>query len=1086
MKTYLQKGLNSLFAALILIIMLFSTYEKSSAYCDFVSDFFFYDYGMHIQFFKFDSKVILKWQMPRDGDGNLYFDWYDYDHSQSEYNAVDASNPTIKAKAGDTYDFQVVAGAYSLYYDDANTFDEYAYPQQNWGLDIKIFIDYDQIDGFDPDTELAYDGNIDGYIFEDKITIPKTAKSGKTTMRIVSDYGYADEWGNPQNPCYSNYGQARDFYIEIEGATTDVGISQISAPSMPFTPGVQDVKAILNNYGGSVVTECTINWNIDGNPQAPYSWKGTLAKSSSVVVTLGSYNFVAKKPYTKYTISAASQKPNKEDDTNPGNDGSPTVILTTTLPPQTYTVGGSNYDFESLVQVGEIMQIAGLDPTGDYIFNLRPGTYTGQVSMVNIPNGTNHKYTFQKDPNASGEVKITAASTGSNYLWRLDNMDNVTLRNLVFEITDPNSFGSRGIWLTGSSNGFVFEGNKITAPVTANQNWDKYTLLSAGAVTGGNHKIDKNEFRGGAFAIDERDAANNGLRKGMQITKNKIENFSSRGIQAENMDDAVISGNTFKSTQKCQFGIVVSDGTTVTSNTISNLVGNGAGETAIYIQHTNSTAPAIVTDNIVAGCTNMHGIRAVNVNGGSISNNNVSLLNTGTALLNAIRLECPLMPNMPIVPIVENKVSAQNGIGVQVLNANVDVVKNSVNITDSKTTTNAAVQIVASKGMVVLNDIFADKYYGLYLDNSDVNVAYNSIQSFGTFPAFGAIYTNSSIANVKRNQFVNSNNGLAAYITNPANVNSNENNYWTAGTNLIQVNTMLGLNINGLRSLTQKDATSVSLNPGFVSSSNNKLTTYLYDLIFKQPITGINWGPTFKNSYETLTFDGRDRKGAYFIGAYNVFPKLDILKQTEELLACNGAEDLYIYVSGRGNLGAVPNYQWYKDGLLLSGENKAKIEFDEMNYDMSGTYKCELVVPGLEEPVWSNPIPVYVLTTPEILEQPKEVTNAEIGGTYTFEVKAHYKGITPPLYKDKYQWYIHKASKALDIPLESDGFISGANTQTMVINNLQTEHFCEKGDYYFVKIESQCGEVFSEPFVISQKEEIVISKIDINPKNIDI
>ncbi|MEI6091801.1 MAG: immunoglobulin domain-containing protein [bacterium] len=217
-----------------------------------------------------------------------------------------------------------------------------------------------------------------------------------------------------------------------------------------------------------------------------------------------------------------------------------------------------------------------------------------------------------------------------------------------------------------------------------------------------------------------------------------------------------------------------------------------------------------------------------------------------------------------------------------------------------------------------------------------------------------------------------------------------------------------------------------------------------------------------------------------------VKPKVNIFKianHTKELISCVGSEDNFIVCAAEASSGFEAKYQWYKDGIELVGKNSPILKFSYFDYPTSGIYKCRVTAEGFSKVLWSGEIPVYALSLPEITDQPKEVINAQIGGNYSFEVKVHYRGKVPPYFKDSFQWYRLVSGSNEPTALVDNGKFGGTTSSILTINGLSADDICQKAEYYIVEIVSQCGSVRSNPFIISQKPEVVFS---LDPKDTEV
>ena len=110
------------------------------------------------------------------------------------------------------------------------------------------------------------------------------------------------------------------------------------------------------------------------------------------------------------------------------------------------------------------------------------------------------------------------------------------------------------------------------------------------------------------------------------------------------------------------------------------------------------------------------------------------------------------------------------------------------------------------------------------------------------------------------------------------------------------------------------------------------ITEYIEEFAFFTPLANMNWPAGYQAIYEENTKDGKSREGAYYIGAYNIFPVVNILAFTEDLIDCAGAEDMSLFIAGVTSEGAQPKYQWFKDGDPIPGETAYILHFNNFDY----------------------------------------------------------------------------------------------------------------------------------------------------------
>ncbi len=1037
----------------------------AKAYCTFINAEYYYqsDYAMSINIVKFESSVIQKWDTPRDKSGNIIMGVvpnYYY------YKDIDATNKDINVEKDKVYKLECYGGANSLMADSQNKIDEYATINGYYSLDFKAYIDFNQDNNFDEETELAGQWNSTGTGFGGvfNITVPKDAKSGKTTMRIVSEYYASDgNWGNGFDACNAAYGEGRDYVVNVK-AGFDIGISAITSPTTPLSAGIQPVKAMLRNYATSPITSCTINWSVDAAPQTAYKWTGNLAAGASIEVTLGTYNFKSKGVSTTYTLLAATDKPNGQDDGNLTNDASPTTLVSMPIGPGIYYVGGASYDFATLKQLTDLVNSTGISGDGDFIVRIRPGTYTGPFTMDNFKHG-NLNFIFENDPANPGTVTITSASTASNYVWYLNNIPNVIIRNLKFTVTDPSNLGGRIFMIRGNANNYTFENNTFTGLTNFQQTVFKYSHIDCQASPMNNHKYLTNIFNNGYLSLALINSPSNS--SGLEIKENTFNSFSNRAIRVEGIANGVINANIMAaSTVPSAGGIFVQNGTVITNNTITGLVGVNTSAAGITVLDDVTSSPAEITGNSISNSTGIIGISATGIAGGNIVNNTITLLNSNlTSATSGITLTNPTLGNKKVI-MSENLITMQNGYGFNVTNYPTDILKNRIQVTLASSKVELkGISAVGSTGMILMNEIISGGEV-FDLDNSTFTVAYNSTLATGSL---NAMTIDNGSNKIFRNQIVNKGTGNAFAINTKTAAMLDGNNYTsTTGT----LGTIAGVSYTNPTQMLPYDKNARSLDPKYKSNTNLMISEFFEDLAFYTPLTNVTWPQGYQAVYEENTKDGKFRDGTYYVGAFNIFQVVDILAYTPELIECAGSEDMSLYIAGTTTCGSQPNYQWFKDGTPIPGATAYILKLPIFDYTVSGTYSCRASIPGAKTKYTAG-IPVYAVTIPSIVKQPMEVVNAVVGNNYKFDVGVHYRGIMPPFYKDMFQWYKYDALTGDSIALPNNSHFAGAKSSELILTNLQATDICKQGDFYFVKIQGQCGTVFSNPFVISETPEVV-------------
>ncbi|MFH0894004.1 MAG: GEVED domain-containing protein [Bacteroidota bacterium] len=195
-------------------------------------------------------------------------------HAYTDYASLTAT-PLVK---GNTYSANV--GIITA----SNTFDT---------TTVKIFIDYNRNGVFDLPGELAFGSwaSASNNIVSGNISIPSTASSGQTRMRIVA-VNTSDT--NIVQPCVTFYsGEAEDYTVIIlPQISNDGGVIQFTQPSdTTTTSGVAvPVEVVIKNFGTQPMTSCNIKYNVNGGAVVSQSWSGNLAAGASATVALSSYS----------------------------------------------------------------------------------------------------------------------------------------------------------------------------------------------------------------------------------------------------------------------------------------------------------------------------------------------------------------------------------------------------------------------------------------------------------------------------------------------------------------------------------------------------------------------------------------------------------------------------------------------------------------------------------------------------------------------------------------------------------------------------------------------------------------------------
>ncbi len=210
----------------------------------------------------------------------------------------------------------------------------------------------------------------------------------------------------------------------------DAGISAISNPVMPFAPGLTEIKVNLSNFGYFPITSTDIHWKIDGIEQAVVHWTGNVPfNTEETDIPLGNYNFNSGEGVD---IVAWQENPNGLPDENHQND-STQKRLTATLC-GTYTIGGSDGDFENFTTAVNALSTAGI--SCPVVFNVRSGVYDEQILLGEILGASAiNTITFQSENGDSSSVTLTNSLVNFtlDYTLQLNFAEHIHFKRMSFD-----------------------------------------------------------------------------------------------------------------------------------------------------------------------------------------------------------------------------------------------------------------------------------------------------------------------------------------------------------------------------------------------------------------------------------------------------------------------------------------------------------------------------------------------------------------------------------------------------------------------------------------------------------------------------
>lgn len=394
---------------------------------------------------------------------------------------------------------------------------------------------------------------------------------------------------------YSN----NEYYIFEEKllVTDDIAVKALNNPTGAVCSSSDSIKVEILNDGTNTVSAFDVEWAINGSSQSTYSYSGTLTAGSSVVVNLGSYTY-GTGASTLFEFNTSS--PNGNSDNNNDND-----TLRETLSKGlsgTYSVGSSTSDFTTIAAANAALASSGV--CGPVTFNLKSGTYTGQVVLTSASGmSATNTVTWQSDPSNSTMplLQYDASSTTNNFTLRFQDASFFIVDGLHIKSLDASY--CRVVDFDKTNSDIVLQNCKLEGKtVTTSSNYAAVVCHYTNA-KGTDITIKDNEVLNGSIGLYLYGQSTTSLASGFVVTGNEIKNFTYYGTYLYYQDAPLYSQNdittnsTYTSTP---YGLVMyyCDGATkVTRNNIHGLPG-GYGILSYYCD-ASSTSMGLIANNFI-------------------------------------------------------------------------------------------------------------------------------------------------------------------------------------------------------------------------------------------------------------------------------------------------------------------------------------------------------------------------------------------------------------------------------------------------------------------------------------------------------
>ncbi len=520
--------------------------------------------------------------------------------------------------------FQNTGGGYAIKVDHSSTSTVFNYNSLfNTGANIGSWGGTNAATFTDWQNTSAHDGNsiFADALFENDTNLHVNATSLNKKAFLLS-YISQDIDGDVRDATNPDIGAD-----EFTPVGDDAGILSLQGPLKPFLPGNQNVYIQLLNNGADTLKTLNLNWEVNGQLQAVYSFIGNIPSGESLdSVNIGSFNFIED---STYSLRIYSSLPNGNVDALTSNDTLFEEGIVSALSGD-YTIGGLNPSFNSFTEANTALRQRGISSW--VRFNVRDGVYNETMLMRPIVGSLDEgdSIVFVSENGDASLVNLTT-SQYSPTLVELRGAEHVTFRDLTLSTTYL--FNGLGLVNIDSTSTNISFQNCVFRDTLYGTSGDVLVRTSS-SYNNPNTHIENCSFENGRYGIDAR--GNGGTREtGLIIENSTFTNQYYRGIYFDDQEDFTIMGNTISSNRGYTgfygiYGYTSRNGGEISKNTI---LGNTDDGIYLYdVDGTNGNS-VVVANNFVqmVGSSFASGIYISSCNYINVAYNSVRSFNTNSS-----------------------------------------------------------------------------------------------------------------------------------------------------------------------------------------------------------------------------------------------------------------------------------------------------------------------------------------------------------------------------------------------------------------------------------------------------------------------
>lgn len=458
-------------------------------------------------------------------------------------------------------------------------------------------------------------------------TSPSTFTTPSINLNMGASVGYG---GTLASPIAFRQFCGKIGYEVVAQGPNNAGVVGITSPTV-FCAGLQTVKAKIANKGNNLLDSVRINWELDGVAQPTHYFVGSLDTLNSTTfpndttLTLGTANFVSG---VARTIKVWTSMPNGVADTVTSDDT--TLNSYKAALNGTYTIGGASPNYATLAAAAADLNTNGI--CGPVIFNIRTGTYNGQIALGNISGASAiNTITFKSEANNADSVNLTFTATAAtdNYIIKLNDTKYTTFKNLKFT-SSATSFSRIFDIITGCQFDTIQNCSLNSATATASS--VNTAVIHTDGSTNTSFAFLNNVIIGGSWGLRIYGTGTAAKVVGMVAEGNQFINQYIYGIYSYYHQNTKIRNNTFTSntaaTYYAIFSYYADSATEIIGNKISGIA-TGYG-IYTYYNYGSSAQPLIMANNTIQiGATGIaRGIHSYYSQNNRIYNNTINVTST--------------------------------------------------------------------------------------------------------------------------------------------------------------------------------------------------------------------------------------------------------------------------------------------------------------------------------------------------------------------------------------------------------------------------------------------------------------------------